>query len=93
MIGHNKYAKAILWQPSPPKKNFYGKLLKTLKDSVFTTCFQLYFLTNEITSVHDSGACFIEYVFEFYFQWNDSSYVFWDSRVWTPLKPKLDSQI
>ena len=52
----------------PPKKNFYGKLLKTLKDSVFTTCFQLYFLTNEITSVHDSGACFIEYVFEFYFQ-------------------------
>ena len=69
MIGHNKYAKAILWQPSPPKKKkVYSKLLKTLKDSVFTTCFQLYFLTNEITSVHDSGACFIEYVFEFYFQ-------------------------
>ena len=52
----------------PPKHLFYSKSLKTFKNSVFTTCFQLYFLTNEITSVHDSGACFIEYVFEFYFQ-------------------------
>ena len=52
----------------PPQNLFYSKSLKTFKNSVFTTCFQLYFLTNEITSVHDSGACFIEYVFEFYFQ-------------------------
>ena len=52
----------------PPKNLFYSKSLKTFKNSVFTTCFQLYFLTNEITNVHDSGACFIEYVFEFYFQ-------------------------
>ena len=49
----------------PPQNLFYSKSLKALKNSV---CFQLYFLTNEITSVHDSGACFIEYVFEFYFQ-------------------------
>ena len=55
--------------PKKKKKNlFYSKSLKTLKNSVFTPCFQLYFLTNEITSVHDAGACFIEYVFEFYFQ-------------------------
>ena len=72
MIGHNKYAKAILSQlplpplpPPPPKKKklFYSKLL----NSVFATSFQLYFLTNEITSVHDSTACFIQYVFEFYY--------------------------
>ena len=49
----------------PPQNLFYNKSLKTLKNSV---CFQLYFLTNEITSVYDSGVCFIEYVFEFYFQ-------------------------
>ena len=52
----------------PPKNLFYSKSLKTFKNSVFTTCFQLHFLTNEITNVHDSGACFIEYVFGFYFQ-------------------------
>ena len=52
----------------PPKNLFYSKSLKTFKNSVFTTCFHLYFLTNEITNVHDSGACFIEYVFGFYFQ-------------------------
>ena len=55
----------------PPKKKkfcFTANHVKLKKNSVFTTCFQLYFLTNEITSVHDSGACFIEYVFEFYFQ-------------------------
>ena len=87
MIGHNKYAKAILWQLSP-SKFVLQQIIKILKNSV---CFQLYFLTNEITSVYDSGVCFIEYVFEFYFQWNNSSYIFWDSRVWTPLRPKLDS--
>ena len=52
----------------PPRKLVLQQIIKTLKVSVLTTCFQLYFLTNEITNVHDSGACFIEYVFEFYFQ-------------------------
>ena len=51
-----------------PQNLFYSKSLKTLNSFVFTTGFQLYFLTNEITSVHGSGACFIEYVFEFYVQ-------------------------
>ena len=57
--------------PCPPlqKRNlFYSKSLKAFKSFVFTTCFQLQFLTNELTSVHDSGAYLIEYVFEFYFQ-------------------------
>ena len=49
----------------PPQNLFYSRSLKNFKNSV---CFQLYFLTNEITSVHDSGACFIEYASEFYFQ-------------------------
>ena len=54
--------------PLSEKKMFYSKSLKTVKNSIFTTYFKLYFLTNEITSVHDSGSCFIEYVFELYFQ-------------------------
>ena len=53
------------YPPLEKKRMFYRKLLKTLKNYVFITSFQLYFLTKEITSVHDSGACFIEYVFEF----------------------------
>ena len=52
----------------PQTNLFYSKSLKTLKNYVFATSFQLYFLTNAITSVRDSGACFIEYAFEFYFQ-------------------------
>ena len=64
MIAHNKFAKAISRQPSP-QNLFYSKLLKNLKNSVFTTFFQLYFLANEITTVHRSGTFFIEYVFEF----------------------------
>ena len=92
MIAHNKFAKAISQQPSP-QNLFYSKLLKNLKNSVFTTFFQLYFLANEITTVHRSGTFFIEYVFEFYFQWSNYSYVFWDSSVWTPLTPKLGPQI
>ena len=67
MIAHNKYAKAISREPSP-KNLFYSKSLKNLKNSVFTTFFQLCFLANEITTVHDSGTFFIEYVFESYFQ-------------------------
>ena len=68
MIGQKKYAKAILRQLSP-RKIVLQQIIKNFKKFFFTTCFQLYiFLTNEITSVHDSGACFIEYVFEFYFQ-------------------------
>ena len=76
MIGHNKYGKGHIITTPPPKKKkkektkklFYSKSLKTFKNYVFTTCFRLYCLTNEATRVHDSGACFIEYVFEFYFQ-------------------------
>ena len=52
----------------PPKKFVLDQINKNFKEKiVFITCFQLYFLTNEITSVHDWGAYFIEYVFEFYF--------------------------
>ena len=51
----------------PPKNIVLWQIIKNFKNSIFTTCFQLYFLENEITSVHDSGACFIEYVFELYF--------------------------
>ena len=50
----------------------------------------LYFLTKEITGVHDWRAYFIEYVFECYFLWNN---VFWDSRIWVPLRAKLDWSI
>ena len=67
MIGHNKYAKEILWQ-LPPKTFVLQQIIKNFKKLFVTTCFQLHFLTNEITSVHDSVACFIEYVFEFFFQ-------------------------
>ena len=49
----------------PSQTLFYSKSLKTLRNSV---CFQLQFLTNEKTSVHDSGVYFIEHASEFYFQ-------------------------
>ena len=68
MTGQNKYAKAMLRQLFP-RKIVLQQIIKNFKKFFFTTCFQLYFfLTNEIASVHDSGACFIEYVFEFFFQ-------------------------
>ena len=35
----------------------------------------------KITSVHDSGAYFVKYVFECYFLRNNSSYSFLDSTV------------
>ena len=50
------------------KNLFYIKSLKTLKNCFSQFVFNCTFLTNEITSVHDSGACFIEYVFEFFLQ-------------------------
>ena len=69
---------------------FYGKLIKTFKKSCFHHL-TLYFLTRVKTRVNDIGVYFIEYVFECYFLWNNSSYVFWDFRVWTSSRPKLDS--
>ena len=75
MIEQNKYTKAISWE-LPPKK------------FVFTTCFQFYFLTNEITRVHDWGAYFIEYVFEFYFL-----SILRFKGLNTTVRPKLDSPI
>ena len=50
------------------KKFVSQQIIKNFKKIFLTTSLQLYFLTNEITNVHDSGACFIEYVFGFYFQ-------------------------
>ena len=66
--------------------------MKTLKKSCFHNLI-LYFLTKEITSVHDWGAYFIEYVSECCFLWNNLYYVFWDSLVWMPLGSKLDSSV
>ena len=38
----------------PPKKFVLDQINKNFKEKiVFITCFKLYFLTNEITSVHD----------------------------------------
>ena len=36
------------------------QIIKNFKKTFLTTSLQLYFLTNEITNVDDSGACFIE---------------------------------
>ena len=89
MIGHNKRSRQKQYQTVSWKKSILVQINKNFKKILKIHNLILYFLTKETTNVHDLSAYFIEYVCECYFLWNNSSYIFWNSKVWTPLKPKL----
>ena len=93
MIGHNKRSRQKQCQTVSWKKSILVQINKNFKKILKIHNLILYFLTKEITNVHDLSAYFIEYVCECYFLWNNSSYIFWNSKVWTSLKPKLVSKL
>ena len=92
MIGHNKLTKAIS-DNFPNKFCLRVSLWKLETVKILFSQFNIVLFNKWITSIQDWGTYFFGYIFEYYFLWNNFSYVFWNSRVWMLLRFKLDRNI